>query len=173
MHTNKYLKKRTIIFIISIIFVLLCILIFLFVNNQNDINNLIETDVKNIEVIYDTDNKSLNYKSTPLTYENGIISAPSNIIRIINTSDVSTSYKVYLTSTKDNITGLSDSKVYISINGEEGVLLSSLIDGLSYTSTINKGEEQILNIKVWLASEYITDDDINKSLYLKLKIKEE
>lgn len=173
MHINKYLRKKSIIFIISIIFILGCVAIVYYINNYNNVNELIETNVRNLEVIYDTDNKSLNYISTPLDYSSGITMSPSNLIRIVNTSENKTTYKVYLYSTTDNLTGLSDSKIYVSINENDGVLLSSLIDdGLLYTSTIGGNEEQIINIKIWLSSEYITENDLSKSLNLKLKIEE-
>lgn len=171
MNTSNVLKKRVVIFFCSLIFIVVCLLVTFLFNVYNSKNDLI-VNKKHIQVVYENAKRGINTSSHPLNYEDGKRNSPSNKIKIINKIDKAIDYDVVITTDKKDENSLETSKIYASVNGGEGRILSSLAEGIVYTSQIPRSSEETIDLKIWIAQELINAADNGKSLGINIEIHE-
>lgn len=171
MNTSSVLKKRIILFVASAIFIIVCLLVTFIFNAYKGKNDLV-VNKKNIQVVYENAKKGINTSNYPLKYEEGNTKSPSNIIKISNKANEVISYDIVITTDSTDANSLDPGKIYVSIDGEEGRILSSLEDGIIYTSSLQKKEEDKIDLKLWIASELILSSDNGKSLGVNVEVKE-
>lgn len=171
MNTSSVLKKRIIIFSFSVIFILVCLLVTYFFNAHNGKNDLV-VNKKNIQVVYENAKNGINTSDYPLKYDEGKKNSPSNIIKISNKIDMSVDYEIVITTDKGVANSLEPSKIYVSINGGEGQILSSIEEGVIYTSKLGKKEEEVVDLKIWISNELIETTDNGKSLGINIEVRE-
>lgn len=169
MNTSSIMKKRTKIFIITFIFIIVGVIAtYMIFGNSTDV---IYSN-KNIRVTLENKKNGIQFGAYPMTYEEGIASAPSNIFKIVNKGSKKTEYQVIITDTSENENKIDINKIVVAIDDEEIKKLSDVVDGIVYSSSLGKNEEKILNLKIWLDSESTTETDLNSSLKLNVDIKE-
>lgn len=170
MSTSAIMKKRTNIFIITVIFIIVGLITtyFIFSNSNKDvlINN------KNIKVIFENSKEGLKFGEYPMTFQQGISESPSNIFKIVNKSKFSTDYQVIVTNTSKEGNSIDVNKVAVSINDSEIKMLSDVVNGIVYTSSLASKSEDIVNLKFWLDKDSADDADLSKSIKLSVDIKE-
>lgn len=171
MNTTSVLKKRIILFSFSVIFILVCLLITYYFNANNSKNNLV-VNKKNIQVVYENAKKGINTSDYPLKYEEGKKNSPSNIIKIRNKIETNINYEIVITTDKEDNNSLDPSKIYVSINSGEGKVLSSIAEGIVYTSMLGKKEEESVDLKIWISDELIEVADNGKSLGINVEVRE-
>ncbi len=170
MNTSSVLKKRIMIFGFSLIFISICIIVtFLF--NSNSKNDLV-VNKKNIQVTYENAKGGINTSEYPLTYEEGNLKSPSNIVKISNKLDKSVDYEIVITTEKTDDNSLEENKIYVSVDSGEGVILSSVPEGVIYTNTLHKYATDIVDLKIWIASELVDTSDNGKSLGINVEVRE-
>lgn len=171
MNISSVLKKRIMIFAFSLIFILVCLLVTYLFNANNSKNDLV-VNKKNIQVVYENGKKGINTSEYPLKYEDGNSKSPSNIIKISNKVNTSVDYEIVITADKENSNSLETSKIYVSVNDEEGKILSSIEEGIIYTSRLAKKGEDIVDLKIWIAEELVQASDNGKSLGISVEVRE-
>lgn len=171
MNISNVLKKRIMIFSFSLIFILICLLVTYLFNANNSKNDLV-VNKKNIQVIYENGKKGINTSEYPLKYDEGNTNSPSNIIKISNKANVNIDYEIVITTDKKDSNSLDSSKIYVSIDGSKGILLSSIEDGVVHNSTLDKKGEDIVDLKIWIAEELVQATDNGKSLGINVEVRE-
>ena len=76
-----------------------------------------------------------------------------------------------MTETSRGLDKIDLNKIVVAIN-EDVKLLSDVLNGIVYESTINSKKEDILDIKIWLNKDKVTEADKNRNLNLKIEFKE-
>lgn len=171
MNTSSVLKKRIMIFLFSVIFILVCLLVTFIFNVYKGRNDLI-VNKKNIQVVYENAKSGINTSDYPLKYEEGKKNSPSNIIKISNKIAETVLYDIVITTGEGDANSLDPGKIYVSIDGEDGRILSSIEDGVVYSSKLEKKEEDTVDLKLWIASELIETSDNGKSLGVNVEVRE-
>lgn len=170
MKIEELLKKRLLFFFVSFIFIIIVTISSSYAILNSDVNKSKVINNGNLEITYDKGYDVIN-SGYPLSYEQGITSSPSNIIRIKNLSDRKTSFDLYI-ETNDVDNSLDVNKIYYSINDSKPLILGEREGSIIYTDTIMDGEEYILDIKVWASLELINNSDQGKNIDLKFEVRE-
>lgn len=170
MNTSSVFKKRILLFSLSVIFIGVCIIITFIFNKENK-NDLV-VNKKNIQVTYENAKNGINTSEYPLKYEDGTKKSPSNIIKVSNKLDTKLDYVILVTTDHTNVESLDPSKIYVSIDNEEGRLLNSLEEGIVYEGSLNAKEVSLVDLKIWIASELVNTSDNGKSLGINVEVRE-
>ncbi len=170
MSISTVVNKRIKIFILSLLVIVIAVSGTYFVFSKNSVNEGILLNNKNLKVILKGD-KTLKFGEYPMSFQQGYEESPSNIYKIVNKSKFSTNYQVIVTETSRGLDKIDLNKIVVAIN-EDVKLLSDVLDGIVYESTINSKKEDILDIKIWLNKDKVTEADKNRNLNLKIEFKE-
>ncbi len=169
MKTSNVFKRRVMIFLFSLVFLILCVLITYFFNTKST-NDLV-IDKTNIQVIYASGEEGVKTSEYPLSLKEGISKSPDNIITIKNKRDFKVSYQIVVSTDGDD-NSLDVNKLYISINDGEANILSSYDEGIVYESTLLSKKEEEINIKLWIGEELVSTSDNGKSLIINVNVLE-
>lgn len=172
MKTSSIMKKRMKFFIVTAFFLLIGVVsTYVIFGNSFFGTDAIIND-KNIKVTFENGKKGIQFGSYPMTVEEGISSSPSNIFKIVNKGRVDTNYQIRITDTSSDENKIDISKLVVAINDNEVKLLSDVVDGIIYTSSLSSNQENIVNLKFWLDKEHADESDLKKTLKLTVDIKE-
>lgn len=159
MTIKEYIKKRLSVFLISFI----TILAILGVSFYNVLNNKSGDIVIKDNVSYKIQTIKKDKNSYPMSKEEGVESANIHKITITNKESKRSNFQIVL---KDkNSSNLID-KVYYKVNDREVKQIDKT--HVLYYGTLEKGESKEVEIRFWLGSDLITNDDQGKkaSIYL-------
>lgn len=170
MDISSLLKKRVIFFLISLIFVMVITVVssYAFVNNEINGEKIINSN--NLQIVYENGKVAVEKSSYPMSVDQGIKEAPSNIIRIINKSKYSAKFSLVVSNKDKKNNNLSFNKIYYSVNGSNPQILGNAENGIVYSATIEENKEYKLDVKIWAASEYISNEDQGKKVDLKFEV---
>lgn len=170
MKVNKLLKKRVSLFQVSFVFILFMVILSLvFINNSDFVNQNVEFDKTNLQIIYKKNEKNAGKSSVPMSFQQGIEELDSDLIEIVNKSDLSTSFLLCVQQVDTSSNDLSTDKLYYYVEGEGGILGDT--DGCIYSGKI-KGKETIqIDLKIWPGKDLIKYSDQGKKLNLKFILK--
>lgn len=173
MDTKKYLKKKIIVFVFSLVFIIVMVgIINNSINNGNIVNSEYTTNVNNLQVVYKNNTKSVNICLKPVSFQQWNEVEETNIVEILNKSMFSTEFSIRIVPEMVSIDSISLDKVYYSINNSEPKLVGSNVDNVIYTNKLGFRKKDKLDIKVWVSRELMNDDDIGKSISYKFEINE-
>lgn len=171
MNINGLLKKRLLFFAISTVFIVFITVASSYAFMHNDLNDdVVVLNNKNLQVLYENEQMTEKNSSYPMNFQQGTSEIADNTIKIINKKGSKTNYYLKITNKDSSENNLSFEKMYYSINDEAPMLLSTTPNGIVYYGQVNGKEEYVLNIKVWPATEYITNVDQGKIINLKYEI---
>ena len=165
MTLNSYIKKKKLLFVFTIIFLIALIvtsIIFYFIKKG-------ESELVQDYAIKATYNLADNSNLYPMSKEEGIVNVPISKVTLENTKKKTVKYKLTV-NTKDNNT-LDLNKIYFYYNNEI-YLLSNLNDGL-IKGTLKPNETRVIEFKAWVGSDLIDINDLDKALNIKYQIIEE
>lgn len=166
---NSYLKKRMLFFVCSFLIIVVITITSSYAIINSDFNkskNLI-IESPNLTVKYMNKQEGLKMLNYPVNTVDGLKVSPSNIVKIANTSGRDVNLKIYIRETSGSSFDMT--KLYYAVDSTVNQVSK---DGLLYTGTLKSNEEYILDIKIWLAANLITNDDIGNKLTFNLKVTE-
>lgn len=170
---NGLLKKRLFFFVTSTVFILTLTVASSYAFAHSDFHNdAVVMNSEKLKVLYENEQATLQKSSYPMSFQQGINSAPESTIKVINNKKLSTNFYLKISNKEENENNLGFDKIYYAINGEEPLLLNSAKEGIVYYGKVDGNEEIIIKIKVWAASEYVTNNDQGKNVNLKYEILE-
>ena len=172
MNIGNYLKKRFNFFIISAIFIGICLIITFIFLTKNHFNQDILINNKNIQVTFENGKKGIKFGEYPMSYEQGLSLSPDNKFKVVNKSNMSVDYEVVVTEIAQDIETLDMSKVVACVNDDTCMMLDEAEDGVIYTSSLSKNFSDILNLKFWVLKEKIQDSDLDKTILLNVDVRE-
>ena len=160
MNMSEYLKKKRLLFVLTIIVILFIIVfsVFTFLNKNKESNKVVEQDLKvtyNIASVY------------PSEIEEAKLNANDSSIIIKNNKKESKKYKIVVKPTDNNTLELN--KVYIFINNNL-INLTNSTEEIIYQDTIGSLEEKTITFKTWVGIDLLTSDDEDKVLDLKYEV---
>lgn len=172
MSTSTIMKKRTNIFIVTVLFLIVGLITTYVIFSSSILNNNAVINNKNLKVIFENGKKGIQFGGYPMTFQQGVEESPSNIYKVINKNNSETEYQIIVTDISESVDKIDMNKIVVAINDNEIKMLSDVYNGVIYTSTLNKNEEEIINLKFWLDKESADSSDLSKSLKLNVDIKE-
>lgn len=151
MKIDKYIKTKSIYFVLTLIAVIILSVTssYAFVNNTDSIIN------NGLEVTY------RNNKKTSMMIE--------KTINIKNTEDYTKRFNVYVSSLEDEST-ISLDKVMYSINEGVESYLKDNNNGIIYSGTLNENEQIKVKVKFWVSYDLLDNTDQGKSLSIDLNV---
>ncbi len=170
MKTSAVMKKRIKLFFVSLVFILIALVVTFSVFHQSASQNVLFTG-KNIFVTFESKDKGIQFGNQPMSYEKGALLSPANIYKIVNKSKLSTNYEVRITDNGEGTDKIDVNKLVVSVN-DEVKSMSDVSDTVVYEGFLNPREEKILDIRLWLDEELVTDTDKDKSIKINVEIKE-
>lgn len=169
---EKYLKKRIWLFGITLLIVALCLLTSYNVKNKKDLSTTDKViNSGNLEIILVDGKNGFKNSVYPLSYEQGNLKSPSNIVKIVNKSNLSTKFYIYINQTNVDNNSIDLNKIYYSINNENPRILGSSSSGEILSGTIKGRREKIFDIKVWAGEEFVDSNDAGKTLSFEINVK--
>lgn len=172
MTTSAIIKKRTNAFIFTAIFILVGLVLTYLIFGNTILNKDVLINNKNLKVTFENGKKGILFGEYPMTFKEGVSASPSNKYKIVNKSNKEQTYQIIVTDTSDAIDKIDISKIAVAINDNEIKMLSDVLDGIIYTSTLKDSEEEIINLKFWLDKYSSDESDLSKSIKLNVDIKE-
>ena len=160
MKMQEYLKKNSILFIITFIIILILIVCSIIVFNKGE-NKKNVVEEPTLKVTYNI-NKDLKY---PMTKENGELNASISTIEIKNTKNKTIKYKLIVKENEGSTLNLS--RVYYNMMNNTKVIPE---DKILYEGSIDANEEQILEFKIWIGLDLLQSEDTNNYLNLSYEI---
>lgn len=152
MSINKYIKDKSLYFLLTLVVVIVISVTSSFAFVNNDVNRVLDSGLK------------VRYK------ENRISSMLiEKEVLITNNGSTSKSYSVYASSLDDENT-ISLDKVYYSINDGVESLLKSNNNSSIYRGILDKNESIKLKIKFWVSYDLLENSDQGKSLSISLNV---
>lgn len=167
MSMDRFVKKRMFLFCLSLVCVLFVAISATYafsINTTTDSSIVVSNDIK-VEFI----NGNIISNNYPMTYNEGSINAQENIIRFKNTTNEKREFKLYVEDyqTTNNI---SLNKIYYKINDEIPRILGETNEPI-YSGKLKGNKTDEIKVKIWVASELVTNLDQGKSSNLKFVIK--
>lgn len=172
MSISTIMKKRTNFFLLTLVLIIIGLIITYIVFSGNSLNKNILINNKNIKVIFENGKSGIKFGEYPMTYQQGIENSPSNKFKVINKSKQETTYQIIVTDESEVADVIDMNKIVVGINDSETKILSDVVDGIIYTSSIQASGEDIIDLKFWLNKDLSTPDDLKKSIKLKVNVKE-
>ncbi len=162
MKMGDYLKKKRLLFAVTIVLILIIIIVSIctFLNKGKESSNVQEQDLK---VTYNI-SKNNNY---PMDKESGIANASYSNIVVKNNKTYDQDFKLII-KPEDNST-LELNKIYFYINNNV-VLLSELNNNIAYEGKAKANDEVTITFKTWVGLDLITSEDNDKIVNLKYEI---
>lgn len=171
MNMGKYIKKRMIFFCVSFLFVIVCSVAASFsFMNSNFVNNDIVINNENLQIIYENGKKGIQKSLYPLSFQQGNLKSPSNIIKIVNKGHFSTNFAIVIKQTDVSIDNIDINKIYYSVNNSTPNILGKARNGEIFSSTLAADSEFIVDVKLWISSEFIENDDAGKKIALEFDV---
>lgn len=171
MKVRSVLKKRTNIFLGSCMLVILAVIItFIAITKSGAVNNKVLVDNKNLQVIYKNDNENVDKSLEVMTFQQGIEEIKAELIEIVNKKDFSTSFSLCVQQIDTSSDELSLDKVYYKVNDSSGIV-GSKENNCILSGDIAPNGRVLLNVKIWIGEELITNTDQGKELSYKYYIK--
>lgn len=173
MNMNGLLRKRLFFFVTSTVFILILTVASSYAFKNSDLNSdVVVFNNEKLKVLYENGQVIEQNSSYPMSFQQGMEKVKPSTIKVINNKKCSVNYYLKISNKEESDNNLSFDKIYYSINEDAPALLSSASKGIVYYGKVNGEEEDIINIKVWMSSEFITNDDQGKSINLKYEILE-
>lgn len=170
MKLSKYLHKRIGFFFLSLVFILSCVFTASYCLSLNKYEKGINNNVY-LDIEYINGNNNLVVSEYAISNDVGYIYAPENKVKIMNKIEEEVSYDIILETLKTNeIKDLN--KIYISINGCEPFSLASRDNNVILSKTLEGKTEDMIDVRIWVSKEYMTQNDMGKTIALKLIIQE-
>lgn len=170
MDLTTIIKKRTKMFAISTILIVFIVCSTFFAFRKSNVKDIVLINNKSIKVTL-MGEKTLRFADSPMNFQEGVVASPSNIYKIVNKSKLSTNYRVVVTEISQELDKSELNKIAVSLNGDVK-LLSDVLDGIVYENSLEPGNEDIVDLKIWFNKDAITEQDKNRELNLKVDFKE-
>ena len=171
MKMQSLMRKRLIVFCTTLIVVIVLTISSTFALKNNDISKTeIQENTNKLVLKYLNDGNKIKTGEYPMNKDTGLKNAPVNKVQIHNKDNKSTDYSLKLYPTDISDKSITTDKVYYSVNGGEPRILGDSIDSVVYRGHIGGDKKETVTIQIWLASEYINNDDQNKMLDLQFKV---
>ncbi len=159
MTIKEYIKKRLSVFIVSSI----SIIAILGISFYNVLNNKSGDIVIKDNISYKIETTKKEKNNYPMSKEEGIEAANVHKITISNKDSKRSNFEVVL---KDKNSSSLIDKVYYKIDNREVKQINK--NHILYYGTLEKGESKTIEVRFWLGSDLITNDDQGKkaSIYI-------
>ena len=159
MTIKEYIKKRLSVFIVSSI----SIIAILGISFYNVLNNKSGDIVIKDNISYKIETTKKEKNNYPMSKEEGIESANVHKITISNKDSKRSNFEVVL---KDKNSSSLIDKFYYKIDNREVKQINK--NHILYYGTLEKGESKTIEVRFWLGSDLITNDDQGKkaSIYI-------
>lgn len=159
MTIKEYIKKRLSVFIVSSI----SIIAILGISFYNVLNNKSGDIVIKDNISYKIETTKKEKNNYPMSKEEGVEAANVHKITISNKDSKRSNFEVVL---KDKNSSSLIDKVYYKIDNREVKQINK--NHILYYGTLEKGESKTLEVRFWLGSDLITNDDQGKkaSIYI-------
>lgn len=171
MDISSVIKKRMIFFVFSLVFVVFITFTSSYaLMNNGYVNSAKVINNGNLQIIYENGELNAKNGSYPMSFQQGNYESPSNIVKIVNKGHFSTKFSVIIKENSKVDNSLEFSKIYYSVNNSEPAILGNQDNNIIYSSDIKSREEYILDIKLWVGSELITNEDQGKQVNLSIDV---
>ena len=159
MTIKEYIKKRLSVFIVSSI----SIIAILGLSFYNVLNNKSGDIVIKDNISYKIETTKKEKNNYPMSKEEGVESANVHKITISNKDSKRSNFEVVL---KDKNSSSLIDKVYYKIDNRDVKQINK--NHILYYGTLEKGESKTIEVRFWLGSDLITNDDQGKkaSIYI-------
>lgn len=159
MTIKEYIKKRLSVFIVSSI----SIIAILGISFYNVLNNKSGDIVIKDNISYKIETTKKEKNNYPMSKEEGVEAANVHNITISNKDSKRSNFEVVL---KDKNSSSLIDKVYYKIDNREVKQINK--NHVLYYGTLEKGESKTIEVRFWLGSDLITNDDQGKkaSIYI-------
>lgn len=159
MTIKEYIKKRLSVFIVSSI----SIIAILGISFYNVLNNKSGDIVIKDNISYKIETTKKEKNNYPMSKEEGVEAANVHKITISNKDSKRSNFEVVL---KDKNSSSLIDKVYYKIDNREVKQINK--NHVLYYGTLEKGESKTIEVRFWLGSDLITNDDQGKkaSIYI-------
>lgn len=159
MTIKEYIKKRLSVFIVSSI----SIIAILGISFYNVLNNKSGDIVIKDNISYKIETTKKEKNNYPMSKEEGVEAANVHKITISNKDSKRSNFEVVL---KDKNSSSLIDKVYYKIDNREVKQINK--NHILYYGTLEKGESKTIEVRFWLGSDLITNDDQGKkaSIYI-------
>ena len=152
MSINKYIREKSIYFVVTLIVVIVLSVTSSFAFVNNDTNRILDNGLK---VKYKDTKKSSMLIEKKVT--------------VTNNESVMKPFNVYVSSLDDDST-ISLDKVYYSIDDGVESLLKSNNNSSIYRGILDKNESIELKIKFWVSYDLLDNSDQGKNLSISLNV---
>lgn len=161
MTLKEYIEKRVFVFIITT----LVILVILGISFYNVLNNKSGDMVIKDNISYKINTIKSESNNYPMTKEDGELYSSVHKVKVKNKDDKKANFEIVL---KDkNSSNLID-KIYYKINDEEVKRVNS--NHVLYEGRLDVGKTEEIEVRFWLGSDLLTDEDTDKKTNIYLEV---
>lgn len=170
MNVNVVLKKKTVFFILTVIALVAIVLASSQAFLKGGFNrNIYKIEKDGLVIIYENSDDFVKSKNDPMSIQDGMSKAQVNTIQIENKTKRSASYELKINEIAQS-DSLSLDKIYYSVNGTNARLMSDTQNGVIYQGNLQEYKSDSIEVRVWVGSDLITNQDQGKSVKLKFAV---